>query len=91
MATSISVRRTLSYVIIATYLVTLTLSIFNRHMLWLLLLLVPLHLVYLYNVRQARHSLLRNYPLLGYLRYFFESIRPEFRQYFFESDRKSVV
>ncbi|WP_025605871.1 FMN-binding glutamate synthase family protein [Pontibacter actiniarum] len=55
-------------------------------MLWLLLLLVPLHLVYLYNVRQARHSLLRNYPLLGYLRYFFESIRPEFRQYFFESD-----
>ncbi|GHA60520.1 Glutamate synthase domain-containing protein 2 [Pontibacter akesuensis] len=55
-------------------------------MLWLLLLLAPLHLVYFYNVRQSRHSLLRNYPLLGYLRYFFESIRPEFRQYFFESD-----
>ena len=25
-------------------------------------------------------------PLIGYLRYFFESIRPEIRQYFFESD-----
>ncbi|EJF08153.1 hypothetical protein [Pontibacter sp. BAB1700] len=62
------------------------LSIFERSYLWLLLVIVPLHLVYLRNVRQGRHSILRNYPLVGYLRYFFESIRPELRQYFFESD-----
>ncbi|WP_439883166.1 FMN-binding glutamate synthase family protein [Pontibacter sp. MBLB2868] len=86
MATNINVRQTLSYVFIAAYLILLALSIFNRHMLWFLLLLAPVHGVYLYNVRQSKHSLLRNYPLLGYLRYFFESIRPEFRQYFFESD-----
>ncbi|WP_266205419.1 FMN-binding glutamate synthase family protein [Pontibacter kalidii] len=86
MATTISVRRTFSYVLVSAYLVTLFLSIFDRQMLWLLLLLGPLHLVYLYNIRQAKHTLLRNYPLVGYLRYFFESIRPEFRQYFFESD-----
>ncbi len=35
---------------------------------------------------QRRHSLLRNYPLAGRLRYFFESIRPELRQYFFENE-----
>jgi len=86
MATSISVRKTLSYVFIALYLLTFFFSIFERQALWLLLLIAPLHLLYFRNIRQAQHSLLRNYPLLGYLRYFFESIRPELRQYFFESD-----
>ena len=38
------------------------------------------------NIRQKKHALLRNYPVIGYFRYFFESIRPEIRQYFFESD-----
>ncbi len=38
------------------------------------------------NVAQGDHTILSNYPLLGYLRYFFESIRPEMRQYFWESD-----
>ncbi|RIJ41853.1 FMN-binding glutamate synthase family protein [Pontibacter oryzae] len=86
MATKISVRQTMSYAFIAAYLVFLSLSIFDRQMLWLLLVLVPFHLGYLYDVRQSRHTLLRNYPLVGHLRYLFESIRPEFRQYFFESD-----
>jgi glutamate synthase domain-containing protein 2 len=42
--------------------------------------------LYLYNILQTRHSILRNYPIVGYLRYLFESFRPELRQYFFESD-----
>ncbi|GAB3195211.1 glutamate synthase domain-containing protein 2 [Pontibacter aydingkolensis] len=86
MATKISVRQTFVYVFATLYLLTLLFSIFERQTLWLLLAIVPLHLVYLSNIRQGRHTILRNYPLLGYLRYFFESIRPELRQYFFESD-----
>ena len=35
---------------------------------------------------QNKHAVRRNYPLMGRLRYFFESIRPEFRQYFFENE-----
>ncbi len=35
---------------------------------------------------QTRHAILRNYPVLGHLRFFFEYVRPEIRQYFFESD-----
>jgi glutamate synthase domain-containing protein 2 len=35
---------------------------------------------------QTRHAILRNYPILGHLRFFFEKIRPEMRQYFFEAD-----
>ena len=86
MATKISVRQTFVYVFATLYLLTLLFSIFDRQALWLLLVVVPLHVVYLSNIRQNSHSILRNYPILGYLRYFFESIRPELRQYFFESD-----
>lgn len=35
---------------------------------------------------QTSHSILRNFPVLGHLRYVLESIRPEIRQYFIESD-----
>ncbi len=35
---------------------------------------------------QQRHSLARNYPIIWGLRYFFESIRPQIRQYLIESD-----
>ncbi len=38
------------------------------------------------DIRQKRHAILRNYPLLGNLRWIFEAIRPEIRQYLLESD-----
>ena len=40
----------------------------------------------IYDMLQSRHAILRNYPILGHLRYFFEMIRPEIRQYLLESD-----
>ncbi len=40
----------------------------------------------LYDMGQSRHSVLRAYPLLGHLRFLFESIRPEIRQYLVEGD-----
>lgn len=53
---------------------------------WLLLITVPLLIIAIANRRQTKHTILRNYPLIGYLRYWMESLRPEIRQYFFESD-----
>ncbi|MEM9070786.1 MAG: FMN-binding glutamate synthase family protein [Myxococcota bacterium] len=38
------------------------------------------------DIHQTRRTVLRNFPVLGHIRYFFESIRPELRQYFVESD-----
>ncbi|MEC8694194.1 MAG: FMN-binding glutamate synthase family protein [Pseudomonadota bacterium] len=35
---------------------------------------------------KSTHPVRANYPLMGRLRYLFESIRPELRQYFWESD-----
>ena len=36
---------------------------------------------------QSSHSILRNYPVLGHMRFLFEGIRPEIRQYLIESDQ----
>lgn len=41
----------------------------------------------LHDISQTSHSILRNYPVLGHMRFFFEGIRPEIRQYLIESDQ----
>ncbi len=50
----------------------------------LLVLLVLLLLLGIHDVLQKKHAILRNYPVLGHLRYLLESIRPELQQYFVE-------
>ena len=40
----------------------------------------------LHDLRQTQHAILRNYPILGHLRFALEFIRPEIRQYFIEGD-----
>ena len=42
------------------------------------------------DLRQTRHAVLRNYPVIGHLRFLFEYIRPEVRQYFVESDTDAI-
>jgi glutamate synthase domain-containing protein 2 len=39
-----------------------------------------------HDVCQRRHSILRNYPVVGHLRFMLESFRPEIRQYMIEGD-----
>lgn len=39
-----------------------------------------------YDLLQRRHTVSRNYPILAHMRYFLESIGPEIRQYFIQSD-----
>ncbi|GAA4373403.1 FMN-binding glutamate synthase family protein [Paeniglutamicibacter cryotolerans] len=36
------------------------------------------------DATQQKHSILRNYPVIGHFRYFLEYIRPELQQYFIE-------
>jgi len=40
--------------------------------------------VAIHDLVQRTHSILRNYPLLGHVRFLFEDIRPEMQQYFIE-------
>ena len=39
------------------------------------------------DLLQKRHAVLRNYPISAHLRFLLEEIRPEMRQYFFESEK----
>ena len=47
-------------------------------------------LIGLRDLRQTHHALLRNYPVIGHLRFLMEWVRPEIRQYFLESDGEAV-
>ena len=44
----------------------------------------------IYDFLQTQHSVLRNYPILAHLRFIFEAIRPEMRQYFFEGEKDGM-
>lgn len=50
------------------------------------LIFAALSLLGLNDVRQNSHSVTRNYPVLGHIRFLMEKIRPEIRQYLLEDD-----
>ncbi|WP_374678054.1 FMN-binding glutamate synthase family protein [Piscinibacter sp.] len=56
----------------------------------LALILLALTLLGLRDTRQTRHAVLRNYPVIGHLRFLLEYIRPEMRQYFIEGDNEAA-
>jgi glutamate synthase domain-containing protein 2 len=57
---------------------------------WWPLIFLTLSLVGLYDLQQKQHAILRNYPIIGHLRFMFETIRPEIRQYFLESETEAA-
>ena len=58
--------------------------------LWLALLALALVALGIRDIRQPARAVLRNYPVIGHLRYLLEFIRPEIRQYFIESDSEAA-
>jgi glutamate synthase domain-containing protein 2 len=44
----------------------------------------------LHDVTQKKHTVLRNYPVIGRFRFFFENLGEYFRQYFFSGDRDEM-
>ncbi|HMI06756.1 MAG TPA: FMN-binding glutamate synthase family protein [Flavobacterium sp.] len=71
---------------ISALALTAILTYINWKFLFLLAFFVPLILMGLYDMFQSRHAIRRNFPLVGRLRYLLESIGPEMRQYFVETD-----
>ncbi|MEO6339211.1 MAG: FMN-binding glutamate synthase family protein [Caulobacteraceae bacterium] len=49
-----------------------------------------LALLGVYDLVQPRHSILRNYPVLGHIRWLVEMVRPEIRQYLIEADEDAA-
>ncbi len=53
---------------------------------WAVIVLGLLVALGIHDLVQVNHALLRNYPLLGHLRYLLESVGPEMHQYFVEGE-----
>lgn len=62
------------------------LSLVWQPALWALLIILPIVLIGIYDIFQKKHSISRNFPVAGRLRFFMESIRPGIYQYFIESN-----
>src|SRR6476661_2779644 len=71
-------------VLVAGALVTLA-AVLGGPGWWVLLgVIAALALLGVHDLTQRRHSILRNYPVLGHMRFLLEGIRPELQQYFIE-------
>jgi len=55
-----------------------------------LLVFGALTLLGIRDLVQKSHAVLRNYPISAHLRFLLEEIRPEMRQYFFESEKDGM-
>lgn len=74
------------FLIIASTLLiaTITLWFFNFLPLGVAIPILIICLLGFRDAFQKKHTILRNFPLLGHFRYLFESVSPEIQQYFIE-------
>jgi glutamate synthase domain-containing protein 2 len=80
------VRHRFLFLFLSFNLLVLAASLLLPWAVWGLLVTVPLSLAALYDYFQTRHTIRRNFPILGRLRYLAEAIRPGVQQYFVEND-----
>lgn len=66
--------------------ILLILSMENRGFLWVFIVVGPLVLLGYIDMLQKHHTINRNFPVIGQLRFLMEKIRPEIMQYFVETD-----
>jgi len=52
--------------------------------------LVPLFFLGVFDVTQKKNNILRNYPVIGHLRFVLESIRPQIQQYFIQRETEEA-
>lgn len=57
---------------------------------WWMWALIILFIIALRDITQRKHSISHNYPIVGHIRYWFESIGPEIRQYFVANNREEL-
>jgi len=62
----------------------------NPHFYWAAAVFTALSILGVRDALQKHHSVLKNYPIIGHLRWILEMIRPELRQYFFSSDTEET-
>lgn len=71
-------------------IVVLLFFIMLENIYWFFIFLSPLIVLYFYDILQKKHTILRNFPILGHARYLLEFVRPEIQQYFIASDSSEL-
>ena len=84
------VRYTAFFVALALTSLSLLVFVASGQGGWMLLIFGVLTAVGVYDLQQTHHAILRNYPIIGHLRFMLEAIRPELRQYFLESETEAA-
>lgn len=86
----VPVRFVAFFAVVALWVLSaLQLAVGQASFLWVLFL-TGLVALGVYDLQQTSHAILRNYPIIGHLRFLLEFVRPELRQYFIESDHDAV-
>jgi glutamate synthase domain-containing protein 2 len=57
---------------------------------WWAWVLIALGIIAIRDILQKKHTISHNYPIVGHIRYIFESIGPEIRQYFVANNREEL-
>ncbi|SVE03275.1 uncharacterized protein METZ01_LOCUS456129, partial [marine metagenome] len=47
-------------------------------------------IVFIYDISQKKHAIIRNFPIIGHFRYIIEKIGPELRQYIVANDKEET-
>lgn len=68
-------------------LVIALLFVLMNSFIWFIGLLIVLGVIFIYDVTQKHHAILRNFPILGHIRFILEGFGPEIRQYFIADDQ----
>ena len=74
------------YLCVALTLLVGAIGVFYPAFLWVFVIIIPIILLGIKDMIQTKHSLIRNFPVVGRMRWWAEWMRPKIYQYFIESD-----
>lgn len=57
---------------------------------WFMGFIFIIIVIWIHDLLQKKHTILRNFPVLGHVRYFLEFLRPEIQQYFIATDESEL-
>tara|TARA_R110000737_G_scaffold15752_3_gene32643 strand:+ start:525 stop:2027 length:1503 start_codon:yes stop_codon:yes gene_type:complete len=79
-------KEAIKFAFICLLIFAVLIGILLWHLPGFIVLVVLLLLIGFYDLFQKKHSILRNFPIIGHMRYLLEMIGPELHQYFVESN-----
>jgi len=81
-----------TFIIISIILLTAIaiVAMYWTPVLWSLIVVGPIVIIGYVDIFQKKHTIKKNFPVIGHFRYMLEAIRPEIMQYFVETDTEGA-